>query len=198
MAANARKRQPVAAPTPDRRTLEMTGERLRIVAVADTHSHPHPQTHALIAGHRPDYIVHAGDIGDLSVLDRLAELAPVLAIRGNIDAPARDLPEALTVEVRRSERLLLRFLLLHIAVYGPKLRADAARLARSEGANLVICGHSHVPFIGRDAGLGIFNPGSVGPRRFQLPIVFGVLEIDSERARMHHVSCETGAVWQPG
>jgi putative phosphoesterase len=141
--------------------------------------------------------LHAGDIGDLSVLDGLAELAPVLAIRGNIDAPARDLPDTLSLDIQDGERRLLRLLLIHIAVYGPKLRADAARLARSEGASLVVCGHSHVPFIGRSTGISVFNPGSVGPRRFQLPIVFGVMEIGPERVQMHHVDCETGAVWRP-
>jgi putative phosphoesterase len=186
-----------AAAAPVRRTLTTRSGALRLVVVADTHGRPHPRSREHIAALRPDYILHAGDIGDLQVLDELAELAPVLAIRGNIDVAAATIPETMTVSIASDERTLLTLLLLHIAVYGPKLRADAARLARSEQAQLVVCGHSHVPFIGRDAGLAIFNPGSIGPRRFQLPIVFGVMELEGARLGMYHVDCESGRVWQP-
>jgi predicted phosphodiesterase len=87
--------------------------------------------------------------------------------------------------------------MLHIGVYGPKLRGDVARLARAQEASLVVCGHSHVPFIGRDAGLGVFNPGSVGPRRFQLPIVFGMMDLSPAGVRLRHIDCETGQTWLP-
>jgi uncharacterized protein len=170
---------------------------LRIVAVADTHSHPHPKTRGWIEALRPDTILHAGDIGDLGVLDELAEIAPLIAIRGNIDTHAADLPDVVTIDLRSGERSVLKLLLMHIAVYGPKLRADAAAIARRQGAGLVVCGHSHVPFIGRDRGLAVFNPGSIGPRRFQLPIVFGVLEIADGQLKMHHVDCDSGARWEP-
>jgi len=170
---------------------------LTFVVVADTHSRPHPDAARHIARHEPDAILHAGDIGELSVLDELEKIAPVLAIRGNIDPPARDVPETMTVDVVDGSRSLLKLVLLHIGVYGPKLRRDAAVLARREAAALLICGHSHVPFIGKDKGVSIFNPGSVGPRRFGLPIVFGVMEIDRQRVRMHHVDCETGERWEP-
>jgi hypothetical protein len=167
---------------------------LRIVAVADTHGRPHERAHGLIAALAPHAILHAGDIGDLAVLDGLAAIAPLLAVRGNIDAHARDLPDALTVDI--PGRLAL--LLLHIAVAGPRIRADAARLARAERADLIVCGHSHVPFIGIDRGIAVFNPGSIGPRRFALPIVFGVIEVPAVgNIDMHHVSCETGARWSP-
>src|SRR5262249_7997401 len=104
---------------------------LRLVAVADTHSRPHPASAELIAAERPDAILHAGDIGDLAVLDGLAAIAPLYAIRGNIDVHAPDLPDSLTLDVRDGDRALLTLLLVHIAVYGPKLRADAAKLARA-------------------------------------------------------------------
>ena len=180
-----------------RRALATKAGSLRLAVVADTHSRPHARSREHIGAVRPDYILHAGDIGELRVLDELAELAPVLAIRGNIDVSAAGIPDALTIAIASEGRTLVTLLLLHIAVYGPKLRADAARLARAEGAQLVVCGHSHVPFIGRDAGLSVFNPGSIGPRRFQLPIVFGVIELEGARIRMYHVDCESGRVWQP-
>lgn len=165
--------------------------------VADTHSRPHEGGLGHLRALGPDAILHAGDIGDLTVLETLGEIAPVFAVRGNIDARVRDLPDVLTVDVNDGARGVLRLLLTHIAVAGPKLRADVARIARSAGASLVVCGHSHVPFIGEDRGLVVFNPGSIGPRRFSLPILFGALEIAGGKARLTHISAETGEVWSP-
>jgi uncharacterized protein len=167
-----------------------------LAVVADTHSQPHPSTHQRLAELRPGAILHAGDIGELAVLDELAKVAPVFAVRGNIDGPSA-LPELRLIELMSGPTLKLRILLVHIAVYGPKLRADVARLALAERASLVVCGHSHVPFIGRDRGLSIFNPGSVGPRRFQLPIVLGAIELNDGRARLRHIDCATGKLWAP-
>jgi uncharacterized protein len=169
----------------------------RFAVVADTHGKPHPATLERLAELRPDTILHAGDIGALAVLDQLAQVAPVLAVRGNIDAQTSQVPEQLTVELSSGDALRLRLLLVHIAVYGPKLRADIARRASSERASLVVCGHSHVPFIGRDRGISLFNPGSIGPRRFQLPIVLGSIEVSSGSARLAHIDCETGKTWLP-
>lgn len=173
-------------------------EPLRIVAVADTHGQPHERAHGLIAALAPHAVLHAGDIGDLGVLDGLAGIAPLFVVRGNIDENARDLPDALTLDVVADSATRLSLLLVHVGVFGARIRADAAKLAREERARLVVCGHSHVPFIGVDRGLVVFNPGSIGPRRFPLPIVFGVIEVPvSGSVRMHHVSCETGARWSP-
>jgi hypothetical protein len=169
----------------------------RFAVVADTHGKPHPATHERLAELGPDVILHAGDIGDLAVLDQLAEVAPVLAVRGNIDTHVSDVPEQLTIELSSGNVLKLRLLLVHIAVYGPKLRADVARRASSVRASLVVCGHSHVPFIGRDRGVSLFNPGSIGPRRFQLPIVLGSIDITATSARLSHIDCETGKTWLP-
>jgi putative phosphoesterase len=169
---------------------------LRLAIVADTHSQPHPRAIGHLAARRPDAILHAGDIGDLHVLDALAGVAPVLAVRGNIDTRARALPDVLTLDLAGDDRQM-RLLLLHIGVNGPRLRADAARLARAEGASMVVCGHSHVPFIGRDRDLTVFNPGSIGPRRFHLPIVFGTMDVTPAGVRLGHVDCETGEPWMP-
>ncbi|HKO94374.1 MAG TPA: metallophosphoesterase family protein [Polyangiaceae bacterium] len=167
------------------------------VVVADTHSQPHPRAQSVIAGLAPQVIFHAGDIGDLSVLDRLRELAPLFAVRGNIDERTPGLPDTIDVEFKAGARSLLKLLLIHIAVYGPKLRAEVARQASSHAARIVLCGHSHVPFLGRDKGIVLFNPGSIGPRRFQLPITFGVLQISPGGISLRHVSCETGETWLP-
>lgn len=165
--------------------------------VADTHSAPHVDAAKHIAAQKPTHILHAGDIGDLGVLDKLAQLANVTAVRGNIDGHTADLPDVITIDVRDDDGPLVKLLLVHIAVYGPKLRGEIAKLAREEGVSIVVCGHSHVPFLGRDKGFVIVNPGSIGPRRFQLPILFATMDISRERISMQHVSCETGLRWEP-
>ena len=171
---------------------------LRLAVVADTHSAPHPATMERLRALSPDAILHAGDIGDLEVLDELRAIGPVFAVRGNIDGRAPSLPDVLLLDVVAGDALLLRVLLTHIAVDGPRLRADAARLARARDASLVVCGHSHVPLIARDRELSVFNPGSVGPRRFGLPIVFGTIEVTKAAVRIAHFDAETGERWMPG
>jgi hypothetical protein len=173
------------------------GRALRLVVVADTHSRPHPASHGHIAALGPDAILHAGDIGSLDVLDGLRAIAPTLAVRGNIDTRAPEVPDTVALRIEDDGRVLMTLLLTHIAVNGPRLRADAAREASAHHAAMVVCGHSHVPFIGRDRGLVVFNPGSIGPRRFTLPITFGVVDVSASKLEMRHVSAETGAPWSP-
>jgi putative phosphoesterase len=170
---------------------------LRVAVVADTHSRPHPMTATRLAELEPAAILHAGDIGDLDVLEQLSKLAPVIAVRGNIDERAPDLPDSVTIDIRAGGETALKLLLMHIAVHGPKIRGDAAQLAAKQGAALIVCGHSHVPFIGRDRGMMVFNPGSIGPRRMHLPIVFGVMEIAAAKLSFRHIDCETGQAWSP-
>jgi uncharacterized protein len=166
----------------------------RLAVVADTHSRPHPAAEQHLRAWAPDAILHAGDIGDLEVLEALAGIAPVHAVRGNIDVHAATLPDLLTIDLGD-----LRVLLVHIALAGVRLRADVARVARAERAQLVICGHSHIPFLGEDRDLLVFNPGSVGPRRFDLPILFGTLTLPPRPAppQFAHVDAATGAPWLP-
>jgi uncharacterized protein len=169
---------------------------LRLVAVADTHSQPHAAAADRLRALAPDAILHAGDVGDLAVIDALAQIAPVHVVRGNIDVRARDLPDVVVLDLTSPDRTI-RILMTHIAVYGPRLRADVVRLAKSERASMIVCGHSHVPFIGEDRGLTMFNPGSIGPRRFHLPIVFGTIDVSPRGVRLAHVDCETGERWLP-
>lgn len=169
----------------------------RIVVVSDTHSAVHPNTAKLVRSLSPDHLLHGGDIGELGVLREIAEWAPLTAVRGNIDGQVPDIPDSVDIEVRMGSRALIRMLLTHIAIYGPKLRAEVARMATKCGARIVVCGHSHVPFIGRDKGIVLFNPGSIGPRRGTLPITLGVLEIGLSGITLRHVSCETGQTWLP-
>jgi uncharacterized protein len=186
----------------DRRVLALPPDRDLVVAVvADTHAAPHPK----LAGHlqklAPDAILHGGDIGSGQVLDDLAALAPLYAVRGNIDDASLAQPDALTLRLQTPAQLgtdeaAFALLLVHIAVAGPRLRKEVATLARDEGASLVVCGHSHVPFLGRDQGLTIFNPGSIGPRRMHLPILFGELRV-GKKVSLRHIGAETGETWLP-
>jgi len=168
-----------------------------MVIVADTHSAPHERAVETIAALHPDAILHAGDVGELGVLDELATICPVHAVRGNIDPHLPSLPDVLVLDISSKGSLVLRIVAQHVGVYGPKLRADVARMARSEDASVVVCGHSHVPFIGNERGLIVFNPGSMGPRRAGLPIVFGILELSGNDFRLKHIDCETALPWQP-
>lgn len=171
------------------------GRALRVVAIADTHGRPHPEAARRVAEASPDLVLHAGDVGDLACLDAFAAIAPLVAVRGNIDG--RELPDVVVVDVNDGASLLLRLLLIHQALAGPRLVGEAATLGRADGVRLVVCGHSHVPFLGDDRGIAVLNPGSIGPRRFALPIVFGTLDVSRERVVSAHVSVETGARWTP-
>ena len=172
--------------------------RFRVAVVADTHSRPHPQALAQLVAHKPQLILHAGDIGDLAVLDAIADIAPLIAVRGNIDPTDEGLSDHVHLTLTRRGQPCARWLLTHIAVRGPKLMKPARQLALDAGAQMVVCGHSHVPLINQDRGIAVFNPGSIGPRRFRLPITYGLIDLDAQGIRLTHWSCETGERWQPG
>jgi putative phosphoesterase len=183
-----------------REIIPLASERLRVVAVADTHGNPHPALWSRLEELHPDRLLHAGDVGDPAVLRSLEGYAPLTAVRGNIDDHA--LPDEVILDFtkdsgERGAELLLRILLTHIAVAGVTLRADVGRRARAEDVGLVVCGHSHVPFAAHDRGIAVFNPGSVGPRRFHLPIVLGVIEISTAGVSLRHIECATGNEWRP-
>ena len=113
-------------------------------------------------------IVHAGDIGSAELLERLRAVAPVEAVRGNIDLVwAREIPDTADMTVFGK-----RLHVLH------NLR-DIAIDPQVVGIDIVISGHSHVAKIERKAGVLYLNPGSAGPRRFKLPITLATIEFDA-------------------
>lgn len=173
------------------------GRPLRIAVVADTHSRPHPKLEERLGAIAPDAVVHAGDIGDLAVLDVLRPFGELVVVRGNIDEKAVDLPDHVVVQIEDDRGPLVNVLVMHIAVYGPNLRADAARLAQRERAALVFCGHSHVPFVAKRGDVAVFNPGSIGPKRFHLPILLGLATIERSGISLVHLDAETGERWLP-
>ncbi|MCX5745983.1 MAG: metallophosphoesterase family protein [Proteobacteria bacterium] len=174
-------------------TIELPGGVGVIAVVSDTHSAPHARIAEHLTALAPAAILHGGDIGDLDVLAELATFAPLHAVRGNIDTRAHALPDVMTIEVTGRARILLT----HIAIYGAYLRAEVVKRAKAAKASLVVCGHSHVPFIGSHHGLAMFNPGSIGPRRFSLPISFGTITFSATAIKLAHIDCETGLPWSP-
>jgi hypothetical protein len=137
----------------------------RIGVVSDTHGLLRPEALDRLRG--VDRIVHAGDIGSPEVLSALAAVAPVTAVRGNNDrdAWARDLPETVILEVGQ-----VRLYILH------DVKTIAIDL-RAEAIDAVVAGHSHKPALASRDGILFMNPGSIGPRRFTLPIAMGFLTV---------------------
>jgi putative phosphoesterase len=151
---------------------------MRIGLISDTHGLLRPQALNFLRG--CDQIVHGGDIGTLGVLEALARLAPLTAVRGNVDhgAWADALPEV--AQARLSGVLVV---VLHDLA---QLDLDPA----AAGVRVVVSGHSHKPRIEQREGVWYVNPGSAGPRRFKLPVSVGelVIEGDLVRPRIHELS----------
>ena len=143
----------------------------RIGVISDTHGLLRPE--ALEALEGVDHILHAGDIGNPGHLDALARIAPVTAIRGNIDRGdwAKALPETVS--------LTAGGLRIHMIHDRKALQADPG----AEGWDVVISGHSHKPGILETGGILWLNPGAAGPRRFRLPITLAFLWAEAGRPR---------------
>ncbi|MGY4517435.1 metallophosphoesterase family protein [Lysobacter sp. HA18] len=143
---------------------------MRIGLIADTHGLLRPEAIEALRG--SDHILHAGDIGAASILDALADIAPITAIRGNNDTAdwARGLPDARTVQLGGVAIYLLHDIKT-LATYPPSERVD-----------VIIAGHSHRATIETRDSYLLVNPGSAGPRRFKLPISVGELTIIDGRA----------------
>jgi putative phosphoesterase len=136
----------------------------RIIGViADTHGLVRPEAIAALRG--CDALVHAGDVGKPEVLDALRELAPLTAIRGNVDTWARDLPDTEVLELAGRCFYVLHD--LHDLDLDP----------RAAGFSAVISGHSHQPKIDYRDGVLYLNPGSAGPRRFRLPVAVAKIRV---------------------
>ncbi|HEU4775177.1 MAG TPA: metallophosphoesterase family protein [Telluria sp.] len=139
---------------------------VRIGLISDTHGLLRPEALAALAG--CDHIVHGGDIGGQAILDQLAAIAPLTAVRGNNDfqAWATAVPDTARVTIAG----LNLFAVHDIATIG----LDPA----AEGIDVVIYGHSHKPLAERRGAVLYLNPGSAGPRRFSLPVSVAQLTVD--------------------
>ena len=152
---------------------------MRVALVSDTHGLDDPRLPGLFRGCLR--VLHAGDMVTSPVLDSLARVAPVTAVRGNNDLDPRfeRLPESLVLPVEG-----LRLFLIHDlgTREHPRPRAGAAlALARPD---IVVHGHSHRPGAGLHAGRLYVNPGSAGPRRFTLPRTVAILTVSGRRVQV--------------
>jgi putative phosphoesterase len=149
-----------------------------IGVISDTHGLLRPE--ALAALRDSDYIIHAGDVGDPQILSELAALAPLTAVRGNVDhgAWAQKLPTTNVLEIGETAIHVLHKL------QELDLKPEAAEFAA------VIYGHSHVPKQEWKNGVLYFNPGSAGPRRFSLPVSLGRLLLTNRKVESEIVTLE--------
>jgi putative phosphoesterase len=139
-----------------------------IGVISDTHGLLRPEALAALAPAR--HILHAGDIGSIEILDALRQIAPVTAIRGNIDTegPCARFPATELVELAGRH-----FYLVHSI-------ADLDISPAAAGVSVVISGHSHKPSQEMRGGVLYLNPGSAGPRRFELPVTIALITATPE------------------
>ncbi len=140
-----------------------------IGVISDTHSMWRPRLEDIFAG--VNLIIHAGDIGDAGILDELRRLAPVQAVRGNVDKGewAKQLPDTLAVTVGTAQLYVLHDL--------EQLDLDPA----AAGFAAVISGHTHKSLVRQQGSVLYLNPGSAGPHRFTLPISVARLRVRGKR-----------------
>ncbi|WP_317933545.1 metallophosphoesterase family protein [Halioxenophilus sp. WMMB6] len=137
----------------------------KIGVISDTHGLVRDQVYDLFDG--CDVILHAGDIGKYSVLEKLKKIAPVIAVIGNVDKDgwAEEIVENKAIEIEGKSIYLLHN--IQELDLQPKGQFD-----------IVVYGHSHQPVNEEKDGVLYFNPGSAGPRRFKLPIAVGIIVIE--------------------
>jgi putative phosphoesterase len=138
---------------------------VKIGVISDTHGLLRPEAEQRLSG--VAHIIHAGDIGRPEIIARLRRIAPVIAIRGNVDTAdwAAHYPATRTVKLGGRS--------IHVLHDFNELKLDPS----SCGIDVVISGHSHRPRIEEVDGMLYLNPGSAGPRRFRLPVTLAMLEM---------------------
>lgn len=141
---------------------------MRLGIISDTHGLLRPEAARALSG--VDLIVHAGDVGSPEVLTKLKTLAPVFAVRGNVDTEswAKELPATAIVDAGSASLYVLHNL------RDLDVRPDAA------GVDAVISGHTHQAEQWEREGVLYLNPGSAGPRRFHLPVTLALVDVGSE------------------
>jgi len=142
-----------------------TGDELRVGLISDTHGLLRPEARAFLVG--CDYIVHGGDIGDPVILDELASMAPLIAVRGNNDK------ESWAVSLAETELIRIGNIFVYVIHNLDELDIDPGAI----DVRVVVSGHSHQPNVEERGGVIYVNPGSCGPRRFSLPISIGELRV---------------------
>jgi len=148
---------------------------IRIGVIADTHGLFDPAIRRHFRG--VDHILHAGDIGDRSVIEQLEKIAPVTAVSGNVDEYEHSgFPRQIVV--RRNGK---KIALCHVLYEKRKLTREAKSWLDRERPDICVFGHSHRSTIEQYGPTLLFNPGSAGPKRFSLPRGIGLLTIRKEK-----------------
>jgi len=144
---------------------------IRIGVIADTHGRFDPAIRRHFRG--VDHILHAGDIGNQSVIEQLEQIAPVTAVSGNVDDDEQSVfPSEAVIELA-GRRIAIR----HILYEGGKLTKDGRAFLQENQPDLCIFGHTHQPKVEWFGKTLLFNPGSAGPKRFKLPRGLGILRL---------------------
>jgi hypothetical protein len=153
----------------------------RVGLISDTHGLLRPEAITFLSG--SDFIVHAGDIGNATLIEKLETLAPVTVVRGNNDKGswADGIPQ--------TEVLRVNDVLIHVLHNIAELDVDPV----AAGFGVVVFGHSHRPLSEKRDGVLYVNPGSAGPRRFRLPVCVGELQITGGSVVARHVELEVGS-----
>ena len=152
--------------------------------ISDTHGKLDEQVLELFAN--VSHIIHAGDIGNEELIWQLEKLAPVIAVRGNIDNDRMCFP---------NERLAIikghTFYIRHQFATVEKMNAAQQRLIEQRMPDVVVFGHSHQAYSGHWRGTLLFNPGGAGPKRFSLPRTVGLLELHEDNITSRIISLES-------
>jgi putative phosphoesterase len=157
---------------------------MRIGVISDTHGRL--EARALESFGGVERIFHAGDVGSEEILAKLASLAPVTAVLGNVDGPSfAGLKEAEWAEAEG-----VRFLIFHQLGTPERPTPKARRLIREGRPGMVIFGHTHSPCDRVVEGVRFFNPGGSGPRRFSLPRTVAILEVSGARVEARFVDLD--------
>jgi putative phosphoesterase len=148
---------------------------LRVGIISDTHGLLRPEARAFAGS--CDYIIHGGDIGSAAILGELSALAPLIAVKGNNDrqAWAARLPE--------TEMIRVGGVFIYVIHDISQLDIEP----HAAGAHVVVSGHSHKPLIALRDGILYVNPGSCGPRRFNLPLSMGEIRVQGTKVRARTV-----------
>ena len=153
---------------------------MRVGLISDTHGLLRPEARAFAAG--CDYIIHGGDIGSAAILDELSALAPLIAVKGNNDR------QAWAAHLPPTEMVRVGGVFIYVIHDLSQLDIEP----HAAGAHVVVSGHSHKPRIEHREGILYVNPGSCGPRRFNLPISVGEIHIEDTKVRARTVKLIEG------
>ncbi len=151
---------------------------MKLAVISDTHRLLRPEL--LNQMENVDLVLHAGDIGSIKVLTELKEIVPVLAVKGNVDIKtwSKTIPEFVEKKI---EGIIIK------VIHRPE---DIPQEWFEDGTDIIIYGHTHKPLESKKGNTLLLNPGSIGPRRFNLPISYVLMEIEQGKYSYEFITME--------